>query len=300
VKRRQFLSFFLLFLWAEHSVLAAIEVRDDVGRAVRVDEPVQRIVSLAPHATELLFEVGVGERIVGTVSFSNYPAAARRIPHVGGYDNLDIEAIVALKPDLIVAWHSGNRHQQIERLSSLGLTVFYTEVRRIGQIPSLLRRFAKLTDHWREGDSAAQAFETKLVHLRETYSATEKVRVFYQVWNNPLMTINDEHFISAVLRLCGGTNVFAKLNALAPTISLEAVLAANPEMIVTSGMGELHGEWLKQWRQWKQLRAVETKNLVLIPPDLLQRPTSRLLEGTELLCREIEKARARLDQPLSR
>ncbi len=276
-------------------LFAAVEVRDDVGRVVRVDKPVQRIVSLAPHATELLFEVDAGERIVGTVSFSNFPPEAERIPQIGGYNNLDIEAIVALRPDLVVAWHSGNRLQQVEQLSSLGLTVFYTEARRIEHIPALLRRFALLTGNTAEGNAVARRFEVRLNRLRATYGSTDPVRIFYQVWNNPLMTVNDEHFISDVLRLCGGVNVFADLSVLAPTISIEAVLAADPDLIVTGGMGELHREWLEQWRQWQELKAVKRGNLVLIPPDLLQRPTSRLLEGTERLCREIEKARARLN-----
>lgn len=291
------LGFGLLCLLAVDIALAAIEVSDDLARTVRLEQPAQRIVSLAPHATELLYEVGAGGRIVGTVSFSNFPPEAEDIPRIGAYDNFDLEAIAALRPDLIVAWHSGNRLRQVERLEALGLTVFYTEARHIEDIPRLLRHFGALAGTEAQANTEALRFERRLDGLRRTYQQRETVRVFYQVWDRPLMTINGEHLISDAMRLCGGENVFAAMKQLAPTVSIESVLAADPELIVTGGMGELHSEWLEQWRQWRQLHAVQTGNLALIHPDLLQRPTSRLLEGTEALCRELERARERLRSP---
>lgn len=270
---------------------AGVEVRDDLGRVIRLDAPAQRIVSLAPHATELLFEVGAGERVVGTVSFSDYPPAATRIPLIGRYDRFDLEAIAARRPDLVIAWHSGNPAQQVERIAALGFPVFYTEARRIEAIPDLLRRLGRVAGSGAQGDAAARRFEQRLAELRRTYRGRAPVRVFYQVWNRPLMTINGEHLISDALRLCGGINVFAELGPLAPTISVEAVLAADPQLIVTGGLGELQSAWLAEWRQWEQLQAVRSGNLALVPPDLLQRPTSRFLDGIEILCRTLERAR---------
>ncbi|NIR60472.1 MAG: cobalamin-binding protein, partial [Gammaproteobacteria bacterium] len=232
-----------------------------------------------------------GERIVGTVHHSDYPPVARFIPRVGGYDNLDLERIVALEPDLVIAWKSGNTPGEVARLERLGLPVYYSEPRTLDDIARALERLGELAGTAERARAAAQEFRAHRRVLERRYAGRPPVSVFYQIWHSPLMTVNGEHVISDVIRLCGGRNVFADLSSLSPTVSIEAVLAADPEAVVASGMGEERPEWLDEWRGWPGLAAVEHGNLFFIPPDLLQRHGPRILQGAERLCRRLERAR---------
>ena len=272
---------------------AEISVLDDTGVRVSLKAPAQRIVSLAPHATENLFAAGAGERLVGAVDYSDFPEAALRIPRVGGYSRIDMEAIVALRPDLVVAWQSGNAAGSVEKLKSLGLTVYTTQPDRLGDIPTSIERLGQLAGTEKTATQAADAFRKRLASLQQRHAALPAVPVFYQVWHRPLLTMGGEQIISDVVRLCGGQNIFAKLPGKAPAVSIEAVLAANPEVIVASGMGRNAPVGLDDWRQWKQVKAVAQGNLFFIPSDLMQRPTPRLLDGAETLCRHLETARGR-------
>jgi iron complex transport system substrate-binding protein len=269
---------------------AEIAVRDDLGRSVRLAAPAQRIVSLSPHGTEMLFAAGAGARIVATVEHSDYPEAAKRIPTVGSYVQFDLERIVALHPDLVVAWGSGSGNAP-ERLSAMGIAVYVTEPRRFEDIAATLERLGKLAGTGEAGNEAARAFRRRLAELHARYAQRPPVSVFYQVWRSPLFTLGGPHIFSRVAELCGGRNVFARLDTLSPTVDLEAVLAANPEAIVASGMGEERPDWLDDWRRWPQLRAVRENHLFFIPPDRLQRPTPRLLDGAEQLCAALEQVR---------
>lgn len=272
---------------------ASVELRDDSGAVLRLERPARRIVSLAPHVTELLFAAGAGERLVGAVQFSNYPAAARAVPQVGSFSALDLEAIAALRPDVVVAWHSGNRGEQLDRLRALGIPVYLTEPRRLEDVAASLRALGRLAGSEGAAEAAARAFEARRSDLARRYAARPPVRTFYQIWDRPLMTVNGAHLISDALRLCGGENVFADLPQLAPTLSVEGVLAANPEAVVASGMGEARPDWLDAWRHWPRLTAAVRGNLFFVPPDLIQRHTPRILDGTEQLCRALDEARAR-------
>lgn len=272
---------------------ADIGVQDDLGQTVTLAQPARRIVSLAPHVTEMLFAAGAGDYLVGTVSYSDYPEAAKRIPRVGGYTSLDLEAVVALRPDLIVAWKSGNAAHQLEKLRALGFAVYVTEPRNIEDVPSNIERLGLLVGTAPVAQKTATAFRARHDALRRRYGGRPPVNVFYQIWDRPLMTVNGEHLISDVLRLCGGHNVFASLPVLAPKVDTEAVLATDPEIIVASGMGEARPEWLDDWRRWQRLKAVRNDNLFFVPPELLQRHTPRILDGAERLCAAFDQARAR-------
>lgn len=284
---------FLLIALVAAPVFAGVRVADDLGQTVVLAQPARRIVSLAPHVTEMLFAAGAGAHVVGAVQYSDYPEAARRIPRVGGYTSLDLEAVVALRPDLIVAWKSGNPAPQVEKLRGFGFAVYVTEPRRIEDVPRDVERLGRLAGTAAGARNAAAAFRARHEALRRRYGNRPPVDVFYQIWDRPLMTVNGEHLISDVLRLCGGHNVFAALTVLAPKVDEEAVLAADPEAIVASGMGEARPEWLDGWRRWQQLRAVRRDNLFFIPPDLIQRHTPRILDGAERLCAALEQARTR-------
>ena len=254
-------------------------------------QPARRILSLAPHITELLFAVGAGEWIVGTVQFSNYPPEAQKIPRIGSYEQFDMEAIVDLAPDLIVAWPGGNPQPQLEKLEQLGFTLFPSNPQRMIDIPLDMRRLGERVGTTAIASAQATKFEQAYQQLRQRFANKTKVRVFYQIWNHPLMTVNGQHLIDDIIRLCGGENIFSALAVLAPTVSIEAVLQANPHTIIASGMTEERPEWLDDWRQWPQLTAVSQNNLFVIPPDLIQRHTPRIMMGAIQMCEHLEAVR---------
>lgn len=286
-----------LLLWlalcCAGNALAEIVVRDDTGREVRLAGPARRIVSLAPHITETLFAAGAGGSIVAAVEFSDYPEAARRLPRIGRYDRFDLEAILALKPDLIIGWASGNPAAPVAQLEALGLKLYRSQPNAMEDVAADLERFGRLAGTSKVADRAAADFRRRLAALRGTYSGRPPVRVFYQIWNAPLMTVGKPQIISDAIRLCGGENVFGQLPQMAPAVSVEAVLAANPEVIVASGMGDSRPEWLDEWKRWPRLLATARGNLFHIHPDWMQRHTPRLLDGSEALCRHLETARSR-------
>jgi iron complex transport system substrate-binding protein len=275
------------------AVAAEIRLADDSGRSVALKQPAQRIISLAPHMTELLFAAGVGEHVVGTVEYSNYPAAAQRIPRIGDSAQLDLERIVALKPDLIVVWQNGNAQRQLDKLLRLGIPVFYNASRRLSDIARAIEQLGRLGGTETIALPAARAFVAREAELRQRYAMRAQVTVFYQIWDKPLMTVNGDHLISDVIRLCGGRNVFAGLKLLTPEISTEAVLAVDPEAIggVTAEAGQAGN--LDGWKKWPRLTAVARDNLFVIPADLITRNTPRILDGAVQLCEQLEAARAR-------
>jgi iron complex transport system substrate-binding protein len=267
-------------------------VTDASGASIKLAAPARRIVSLAPNITELLFAAGAGDRVVGNVDFGNYPPAAKALPKVGGY-SLDLEAIVALKPDLVMGWESGNAPASISRLRAMGLTVHLSESKRIEDIAGELEQIGKLAGTEATAKAAANAFRERYAALATRFSQRPLVTVFYQIWKQPLMTVNGKQIISDVIRLCGGQNVFANLPALAPNVSVEAVITVNPEVIVASGMDDSRPEWLDDWRRWTTLAAVRRDNLYFVPPDVVQRHTPRILDGAEILCAHLETARGK-------
>lgn len=272
---------------------ATISVQDDAGNAVVVSQPAQRIISLAPHATELIFAAGGGDRIVGTVGYSDYPAAALKIARVGNHQQIDIERIIALKPDLLVVWLHGNSERQLEHLRKLGIPFYYSEPKKLSDIPDSVQRLGKLMGTEQQAEKTAAAERAELTRLRTQYGNRAPVRTFYQVWGKPVYTLNGEHIMSDVFRLCGGENVFAKLSVTAPTVSVESVLLENPEAMFTGGRREKKTAGLEMWEQYPNLLAVKNGNLFPIDGDLLNRAGPRLIEGAAMVCEKLELARSR-------
>ena len=280
------------FLSALSLAVCARQVSDDVGRTVTLEKPAQRIVSLSPHATELLFAAGAGKTVVGAVDYSDHPPEAAQLPSLGDAQNLNVESIVALQPDLAVAWKSGNPVPQIEQLIRFGIPVFYTEPRYLEDIATNLERLGRLAGSQALASAAAEKFRAETRRLVERHSQASPVRVFYEIWHQPLMTVGGRHLISQLIRLCGGQNIFAELDVLAATVDREAVLMADPEAIIASGSTAQRPPWLDQWLDWPQLKAVKHGHLFFIPPDLIQRHTPRVLEGTRRLCDQLQQVRA--------
>ena len=280
----------LALLPAAHADLV---FKDDSGREVRLKGPAKRIVTLAPHATEMLYAAGAGDRLIGTVEYSDYPPAAKKVPRVGSYDRFDLEAISALKPDLVIAWETGNPAAPVEKIRALGLTVYASQPNRMEDVAGQLERLGQLAGTEAVANQAAERFRQRLAGLRAANAGKPKVRVFYQIWKAPLMTVGGPQIISSAIELCGGENVFGKLSQMAPTVSVEAVLEADPEAIVATGMGDARPEWLDDWNKWPRMTAVKHGNLFHIHPDLMQRHTPRILDGAEQLCAALDVARSR-------
>lgn len=284
--------FLLVWLGFSHAAYAEITLHDDTGQHLRLQQAPQRIISLSPHITELLFAVGAGSRIVGASEYSDYPEPARKIARIGGA-LLDLEAIAALRPDVIVAWADGNPPAQLQRLKQLRVPIYLSSQKRLNDIPDSLERLGRLTDTNKVAHIAATQLRQDLARLRKTYAGRSPVRVFYQVWDAPLLTINGSHIISDALATCGGVNIFARLPALTPNVSLENILQANPDAIVTSSQDHQEPARLAAWRRWQQLSAVRNKHLYVVHADWIDRPTPRLLLGVAELCGFLDQVRAK-------
>lgn len=284
----------LLALLATLAALAAhaeLRVTDDSGRPVVLAAPARRVISLGPHLTELAYEAGGGAAMIGTIRFSDFPAAAKSLPIVGDAHAIDFERIVQLKPDLVLVWGSGLNERHKARLRSLGLTVFESEIRRAQGIPDTLRRLGTLLGHADAAEAAARRFETQWQALAERHRGKAPVRVFWQLWHEPLMTINREHLISEAIRACGGANVFADLPLLTPSVSWEAAIAADPQLIAGSGRNEDAERDFAAWRRFTSVSAVKQQRFASIDGDLIGRMGPRFVEGAAGLCEAIERAR---------
>jgi iron complex transport system substrate-binding protein len=281
----------LLLLCFSWPAFSAIVVVDDNGQEVRLDQPTQRVVSLAPNITEVLFHIGAGEQIVGADEYSNYPEAAKQITRVNNHAAANYELILSLQPDLVIAWQSGNGDKIINPLRKLGIPVFVVETRQMEAIPSLFRRFGQLTGQGETAELRAQEFSQRLKTLRAAQTGKSMVRAFYQIWDEPLITLNGKHMISDVIDLCGGQNIFADAAPLVPYVNIESVVAADPQVIVAGGSQEDQPGWFSSWQQWRGISAVINKQIYLIPSDLMQRHSVRILEGAEMMCDFMDRAR---------
>ncbi|HEU4855624.1 MAG TPA: cobalamin-binding protein [Nitrosospira sp.] len=271
-----------------------IKLTDDRGHSVRLDHFAKRIVSLSPHITELIFAAGAGSKLVGVSRYSDYPDAARMVQDVGDASRLDLERIVALKPDLVVAWHSGNARPDIEKLEKLGITVFATEANKLGDVPRLLRTAGKLAGTSMQAESAANDYEEELQGIKRSYSDRRKISVFQVIWHQPLMTVNGNHLISDIIGICGGVNVFGSAPSLTPVISPENLVEADPQAIISSASDEVGGTGARNYlsHRFPQLGAVRNSHLFFVQPDLLHRQTVRMLGAAKTVCAQLDNVRS--------
>ena len=270
---------------------SVIEVVDDNGDSIKLANVAQRIISLSPNTTEILFHIGAGEKIVGADEYSNYPPAANDIVRVNNHAAANYELILSLKPDLVIAWQSGNGEQIISRIRELNIPVFVVETASLEDIPNLYRRLGQLSEYAAQANTQAEKFSQRLNQLHKSFSSRQAIRVFYQIWNEPLMTLNGDHLVTDMIELCGGVNVFADAAALVPYVNIESVVAANPQIIISGGKNKSDLLDSGYWRKWSGISAVKNKHLYAIPSDLLQRHSDRILEGTQLMCEYIDLAR---------
>ncbi|MCA1978798.1 MAG: cobalamin-binding protein [Thiobacillus sp.] len=267
---------------------AGMRVVDDAGQAIELARQPQRIVSLTPHLTELLYAVGAGAQVVGVDSASDYPDAARALPRIGDYSRINLERILALKPDLIVAWVSGNRAADLHGVAQLGIPVLRTEARKLDDVARLLRLLGRVTGHAATGAAAAQDYARRLEALKRRYAREQAVAVFYQVWDRPLMSVGGRHWIGEALAVCGGRNVFSELDAVAPVVTREAVLRRTPALIVS---GSDAPDVRAAWQRFDALPAVRRHAFVTVDANRLHRATPRLIEGVTALCEALRPYR---------
>lgn len=269
---------------------AAVVITDDAGKTVTLPAPARRILSLAPHLTELLYAAGAGDRIVGTVEYSDYPEAAKQIPRVGNHDSLDLERIVSLKPDLIVVWLNGNAQKQLDKLLSLGIPAYYNQPKTLADVPRAIEAMGRLAGSESQAARTATEFRNRVSALRTRFAGRAPVTLFYQIWSKPLTTLNGRHLVADVITLCGGKSLFADLEPIAPAVAQEAVIQADPDAIVSSS---LLRDGLSLWEKWPRMRAVKSGNLFNIDGNLINRHGPRIAEGAERMCEILETARQR-------
>ena len=272
---------------------AAISVVDDAGRPVTLAAPARRVIAMAPHITELLYAAGGGSAVVGAMNYSDYPEAAKKLPLVGSDAQIDIERVIALKPDLLVVWQSGNTARQLEQLKALGIPLFYSEPGKLEAVATSIERLGALLGTAPAAAREAAHYRAELARLKARYGARPPVKVFYQVWDKPIYTLSDSHIIGDAIKLCGGVNVFGAMKVVAPSVGIEAVLQQNPEAIFGSERHTPDDAGIDMWQAYKRLLAVERGNLFRLEGVLLTRPGPRLVRGAAQLCDKLELARQR-------
>jgi iron complex transport system substrate-binding protein len=270
---------------------AQIALKDDRGVEVVLAAPAARIVALAPHLAEIAFAAGAGAKLVGVSAYTDFPAEAARLPVISDATHVDFEALALLKPDLVLAWRSGTRARDVAQLEARGFRVYATEAGTLQDVPRLVRALGRLAGTSAIADRRAGEIEAQLDAIRSRHAGRPEVRVFYEIWHEPLMTVNGRHLVSGMLALCGGTNVFADAAPLTPVISREQVLAANPDAILLSAPPDQARETAESWRQFKTLRAVQRGQLHAMDPALVNRMGPRVVEGAEAICGTLERVR---------
>ena len=285
----------VLCLGLHIAAAAPVEAVDAIGTRVALSQPARRIVSLAPHATELLFAAGGGDRVVGVLSPADWPPEASRLPRVGDAMAVDLERVLALGPDLIVTWPY-LAPAQIGRLRALGVPIYVSDPHTPEAIAEDLERLGVLAGSAEVAARAAERFRARLAAAVATPRDHTRLTVFYEIWNQPLFTVGGGHLITAALDLCGGKNIFASLALPAPQVSIEAVLAARPAVIVAGTDDAVRPAWLDDWRRWKDLPAVKHGNLFVVDANLLHRAGPRFADGVAQLCAALAQARSNLSR----
>lgn len=257
----------------------------------KAESPVQRIIALSPSTVEQLFAIGAGDRIVGTVEYADYPEAAKKIPRIGNYAGIQIEQALALKPDLIIAWKGGNKQADLDKLKSLGVNIHQSQIISVSQISHELRKLGELTGLQQNAEMVINNIEKKYRKITQTYATKTPVKVFYQLWHQPLRTIGPGSWIDSLLKDCNAINLFSEANAPYPQVSFESVLVKNPQVIIIPHHSGNQGAKTEHWSQWPEIDAVKSQQIHVLNGDLLHRFTPRALDGLDTLCQQIDLAR---------
>jgi iron complex transport system substrate-binding protein len=272
---------------------AGIDVVDDTGAHLSLPQTARRIVSLAPGATEMLFAAGAGLQVVATVAYADQPAAARQVPRIGDANAIDMERLLALKPDVIVYWPGGNNAAQLSQIKRLGFILYGQQVNRLADLGVSLRRLGQLAGTSPAAQQRAGQVEAQLSRLRAQYSQRLPLTALLETWNQPLYTVGGQQLMSDALSVCGAKNIFGDLPQLSPAVQVEAVLTRNPDLIIAAAPPRQGPQWLQAWRRFPSLKAVQSGNLLDFDDQALSRLGPSVLDATAKLCARIDAARTR-------
>ena len=273
------------------SAHAAVTVMDDTGVSITLAQVPQRIVSLAPGATEMLFAAGAGDRVIATVEYSNDPPQARLVPRIGDAAALDMERLIALHPDIAIVWPEGGNPGQIAAVERVGLPVYRERVDTFGEFAGSLRRLGALADTRAVAERAARDLQSQLDALAKRYSGRTPATALLQIWDRPIYTVGGTHLMTDALRLCGVRNVFGDLNGAAPAVDVEAVIARTPDMIIAAAPPGAAARWLSEWKTFTALKAVRAGRLIPFEDQRLTTLGPSALAATAALCELIDAQR---------
>lgn len=251
----------------------------------------KRIITLSPHLTEMVYSAGAGHALVGTVKYSNFPEAAKAVPRVGDFNALNFERILQLKPDLVLSWQSATAINDLHKLKQLGIEVWQSDIAHLTDIPQQILAIGQKAGTQQAAQITADHLNKLLSELAHRYQNRPPVSTFYQVWDNPLITLNGENFVSQGIALCGGRNIFHNLSQIAPQVNLESLILLNPSLILLGGPAQNQATWKTQWQHYPQIQAVKTQQIVSLNADHFQRPTARFIEALPQLCHIIDQTR---------
>ncbi len=277
--------------------LSVLLACSEAPEPARTPAAFSRLVSLAPNLTELVYAAGAGASLVGVSAYSDFPPAARELPVIGDAFTVDHERLTELEPDALLVWQSGTPTHVVDELRRIGYHVEVIRTRDLDDVATALRQIGRLTGHQRQAEAAAVAYLDGLHALEQRFADATPISVFYQVSRRPLYTISGEHFVSELIALCGGHNVFADLDELAPTVDVEAVVARDPEVMLTTDASG--AEAFAEWERWPNIAAIRYNNLYMIPADEIARATPRLLIAGEAVCTALRSARKRRESTAS-
>ena len=243
----------------------------------------QRIATLAPHLTEWAYSLGLGEQIVAVSAYSDYPLEAQKKPIVSDANGINLDALIRLKPDLVLMWQGSAQSAQVEKLKRFGIKVHISNPHTLEDIPKQLMQVAKLTDTTAIATKLNEAFLTRLDSIKNQYQHRPKQNTFFQVWHSPIITSNGDSWIQNLLDVCALTNPFSEHSVAYPTVNKEQVMLKNPDIIIISNKSPSSGHG-DMWSNLKMINAVKNDRMYYIDPDYLHRLTARVLQGLEHLC----------------
>jgi iron complex transport system substrate-binding protein len=287
----------LVLATAARAQTPPLHLVDDAGHEVVLSHPAQRIVALAPHLTELVYAAGAGQQLVAVGKYSDWPPEALTKPVISDAFAVNYEALARLKPDLVLVWGSGTPERIKSKLRTLGVPVYEIEIRTVAGLVDTLRGIGRLAGTEGVAQARAQAIAADWAALKASYGGRKPVRVFFQLWDAPLMTLNSQHLISSAIAACGGSNVFAELPTLTATVSWEVAVQRDPQLIVTAGAPGEAGK-PGRWAEFKRVSAVQHGEYGRVEGDLLDRSGPRFVDGARELCEAIDHARQGLPQPV--
>lgn len=253
--------------------------------------PKHRIITLAPNLAEIVYAAGAGRYLVGVSVATDYPPPAKRIPVVANYNSCDIERVVSLKPDLVIAWYSGTSFAEVKQLKALGIPVYIAQFNQMEDVPRVVRDVGQLAGTSEAAESFVRSFNNRYQQLKTRYAHQPRVNVFFQLSLSPLMTLNHHSLVTNVIETCGGKNIFSQAFGLAPQVSIESIIKASPDVLLISAEQEDYQKSKRFWNQYPELSAVKNHFIFSVNPDWIERYGPRILDGMALTCQAIDQAR---------